>query len=123
MSKYFFITGVMIVWWGSVCSQQLMVAGRPSQLDIRKAGGKSLRITLKPVSFLASFPSTPAVVERKYDAPEISLKEKRPLTKDAGNFKIQIEQNPLTISVANRQGRLIQKFVFPDEGNVIFQTN
>src|SRR5215213_2687596 len=118
MRKYFFMTGVMIVWWGIVCSQQLMVAGRPSQLDIRKAGEKSLRITLKPVSFLASFPSTPAVVEKKYGAPEVSLKENKPLTKDVGNFKIQIKQNPLTISVANRQGRLIQKFVFPDEGNL-----
>ena len=65
MSKYIFIVSFLLAGWCAAHSQQLIVAGRPSQLTIRKAGEKILRITLKPANYPNDFPSSPAVVERK----------------------------------------------------------
>ena len=48
---------LFFVLQSNVYSQQLLVAGRPSQLNIRKAGENSVRITLKPISYLKDFPS------------------------------------------------------------------
>ena len=72
---------------------------------------------MKPVSYLENFPSTPALIARKYEAPVISLK------KDAGDFKIEIEQRPLSVRITNKQGRLIQKLIFNDDESLAFQLN
>ena len=104
-------------------SQELMVGGRASQLDIRKAGAKSLRITLKPVSYKNNVPSTPALAERTYDAPGVSLQRTTPLRKSVGGFNIEIGQEPLTLTIYNNQHKLIQKFIFGDDETVSFQVN
>jgi len=51
-------------------------AGQPAQLDIRAAGDRSIRVTLKPVSFKDDFPAHPALVERKYPAPALSRRSR-----------------------------------------------
>ena len=94
MSKYIFIVSFLLAGWCAAHSQQLIVSGRPSQLTIRKAGEKSLRITLKPTNYLKEFPSSPAVVERKYGTPIIALNDSRSFAGNSGNFKIRIKQNP-----------------------------
>jgi alpha-glucosidase (family GH31 glycosyl hydrolase) len=104
-------------------SQDLIVAGRASQLDIRKAGEKSLRITLKPVTFREDFSSTPALTERKYEAPAISMKQTKPLKKSVGRFTVEIAQNPLTLTVSDNENRQIQKFTFLDDETVSFLVN
>ena len=48
----------------SVDAQTITAAGEPAQLDVRAAGERSVRITLKPVSFTDAFPVNPAVVAR-----------------------------------------------------------
>src|SRR5690349_16531914 len=120
--KYIFIVGL---FFGTSClvhSQQLMVAGRPSQLTVRKAGDKSLRITLKPTSYSKNFPSSPAVVERNYGSSIISVNDTKSVATTSGNFKISIKQNPLSIKISDKQDRPIQNFVFSNDGNLIFQT-
>src|SRR5678809_123063 len=107
---YFFFTIILLTVNCMAYAQPLMVAGRTSQLDIRKAGEKSFRITLKPVSYLESFPFTPALIERKYDAPVITLKQNKALKKTIGDFEIEIEQKPLSVRISDK-GRLIQKFI------------
>ena len=104
-------------------SQQLVVAGRPSQLTIRKAGEKTLRVTLKPLNYSKDFPATPAIVERKYQGPLLVVNDEKEQEKVAGNFKISIKQNPLSIRITDRQGRQIQNLDFTNEGNLVFQTN
>ncbi len=106
-----------------VYSQDLVVAGRSSQLEVRKAGEKSLRITLKPVTYKNDFPSTPALVNRKYDAPVVILKEKKDLKKIAGNFKIEITQNPLHVTISDNHDRLIQQLIFNDDETLGFRIN
>src|SRR5688572_14758699 len=121
--KYIFIIGFLLAGSCWAHAQQLMVAGRPSQLTIRKVGQKSLRITLKPINYLKDFPSSPALVERKYGTPIVSIKDGKSLTANSGNFKITIKQNPLSIRITDRQGRQIQNLDFTNEGNLVFQTN
>ena len=54
--NYFLLMLIGAVLHGSVCAQQLVVANKPGQLDIRKAGDYSIRITIKPISYKEAFP-------------------------------------------------------------------
>src|SRR5438105_8017378 len=44
------------------------------ELDVRAAGDASVRITLKPASLASDFPYTPALVDRRYPSPAISVR-------------------------------------------------
>jgi alpha-glucosidase/alpha-D-xyloside xylohydrolase len=105
-------------------AQSITAAGQPAQLDIRTAGENSIRITLKPVSFKESFPFTPAVVEKNYPAPAISLREiSKPVKKKVGNLNVEVLASPLTVIVTNTKGEAVQKIIFDDDGNLFFQLN
>ena len=41
-------------------AQAVTAAGQPAQLDIRVAGERSIRVTLKPLTFKEDFPVNPA---------------------------------------------------------------
>ena len=58
-------------------AQGITAAGQPAQLDIRVAGERSIRVTLKPLTFKEDFPVNPAVATRTYPAPALSLREIR----------------------------------------------
>lgn len=101
---------------------QITAAGQPAQLDIRAAGGQSIRITLKPVSFEGQFPFTPALAEREYADPVISLREiDDPIKKQVGNLNVEVQLNPLRIIVTNAEGEAIQDVIFDTEGNLTFK--
>ncbi len=55
-------------------AQQITAAGQPAQIDIRAAGDRSIRVTLKPLTFKPSFPEHPAVVDRDYPAPALTAR-------------------------------------------------
>ena len=96
----------------TVKAQLVMVDGKPGRLEIRVAGEHSLRVTLKPISFTENFPFTPALAERNYAKPVISVTAiGKKMTVQAGNFRVAIASNPLTISVSNRKGQPVQQFV------------
>jgi alpha-glucosidase (family GH31 glycosyl hydrolase) len=109
-----------------VCSlapqaQAVTVAKQPGRLEIRMAAEHSIRITLKPASFKNDFPFTPALAERNYPAPAISLTTiSKPIAREVGNLKVEIKPNPLTITVSNKQGQAIQQFVFNEDGKLSF---
>src|SRR5688572_11914233 len=72
-------------------AQEITAAGKPAQLDIRKAGAASIRVTLKPLSFTNAFPYTPAIAEREYSPPEISLRSfGKPVTKKIGEITVEV---------------------------------
>jgi alpha-glucosidase/alpha-D-xyloside xylohydrolase len=54
---------------------EIRANNQPAQLDIRAAGERSIRVTLKPLSFKPDFPFTPALAEREYADASISLRE------------------------------------------------
>lgn len=102
-------------------AQPITAAGQPAQLDIRVAGEHSIRVTLKPLSFTDSFPFTPALAERQYAQPALSLRHiTTPVTRTVGNLRVEVRPNPLTLIVTNRAGQPVQTLVFESDGNLSF---
>jgi alpha-glucosidase/alpha-D-xyloside xylohydrolase len=103
-------------------SSPITTAGQPAQLDIRAAGDRTIRVTLKPLSFKNDFPATPAVVDRRYAAPALSLREiAKPVQRTVGSLTVEVRPNPLTVSVKNPGGLLVQELVFDADGTLSFK--
>jgi alpha-glucosidase (family GH31 glycosyl hydrolase) len=99
-------------------------AGQPAQLDVRVAGPSSVRITLKPRSFSGDFPESPAVAERPYAAPVISLRSMtRPVTSKVGSLTVEVRPDPLTVLVRDERQRPVQTIRFDADGVVRFTTD
>jgi alpha-glucosidase/alpha-D-xyloside xylohydrolase len=103
-------------------AQQLITAGQPAQLDVRQAGYRSVRITLKPVSFRDDFPFTPGVAERSYPAPTIRVRElSLPVKATVGALTVELRPNPTTAIVTDERVDVIQEIVFTPDGNLSFK--
>ncbi len=103
-------------------AQQITAAGQPAQLDVRAAGERSIRVTLKPVTFKEDFPVNPAIALRQYPAPALSLRELTgPVQRKVGGLTVDVRPNPLTVSVKSSNGRVVQELVFEADGNVSFK--
>jgi alpha-glucosidase/alpha-D-xyloside xylohydrolase len=103
-------------------SSSITAAGQPAQLDIRAAGDRTIRVTLKPLSFKNDFPATPAVVDRKYPAAVFSLREiAKPVQRTVASLSVEVRPSPLTVSVRNARGQLVQEVVFDADGKLLFK--
>lgn len=112
---------LIFIMAGVINAQQIKTYGQAAQLDIRQAGESSIRITLKPVSFEEEFPYTPALAERSYPEPAISLREMNgSVSSQVGSIHIEVLPNPLTVIASNADGDLIQKIVFQKNGTFTF---
>jgi len=101
---------------------QITTASQPAQLDIRPAGRHSIRVTLKPLAFEGKFPYTPALAERKYPDPVISLREiSAPVKKQVGILFVEVQPDPLRVIVTNAKDLPVQDVIFDDEGNLTFK--
>ncbi|MGH7465668.1 MAG: TIM-barrel domain-containing protein, partial [Longimicrobiales bacterium] len=106
---------------GSAHGQRITAAGEPAQLDIRAAGGASIRVTLRPVSFTRELPEHPAIAERAYPAPALSVREvTRPVQRNVGSLQVELRPNPLTLVVRNSRGQRIQEIIFESDGTMTF---
>lgn len=104
-----------------LCAQKIMVDGNPAQLDIRAAGDHSIRITLKPLNYKEDFPFTPALAEKHYPAPVISLRRiSKSIKKPVGNLLVEVSSSPLTIIVTDNRGNRMQHFIFTGDGKMSF---
>jgi alpha-glucosidase (family GH31 glycosyl hydrolase) len=106
------------------CAATIMSGGQPAQLDIRAGGDHSIRITLRPLSFSETFPYSPALVERRWPEPAISLRSiDKPVSRRVGGLQVRVTSDPqLTIMVSNAQGQAVQTLVFDAvAGNLAFQ--
>src|SRR5688572_22342078 len=100
----------------------LTTAGQPAELSIRAAGDNAVRVTLKPISFTADFPSTPAVVDRAYPAPAMRLRSlAKPMQQRVGRLMVSVQPSPLTVRVTTAAGQLVQELVFDADGRVAFK--
>jgi alpha-glucosidase (family GH31 glycosyl hydrolase) len=103
-------------------AEQILSAGKPAQLDIRAAGDRSLRVTLKPTDFAPPYPPTPAVVDRPYPAPALSLRViDKPVRRTIGELVVEVRPAPLSVTVRDASGRLIQDMTFEADGSVSFR--
>jgi len=99
----------------------LTTAGVPAQLEIRQAGEHSIRITLKPLSFREGLPYSPALVERKYPAPVLTLTQlPAPVKKQVGTLWVEVSPSPLTINVTTSTGTPVQRLIFNDDNTLTF---
>jgi alpha-glucosidase len=115
------IAFLLPVFSTTVQSQLVTTNGQPAQLNIRAAGDNSIRITLKPTSYSGEFPNTPALTDRQYAAPAISITNlTTPISKRIGQLNVQVSPNPLTITVTDAKNVLIQKITFEDSGKFSF---
>ena len=113
---------VALVGATRVDAQSVTAAGEPAQLDVRAAGERSIRITLKPVGFKDAFPVDPAVVARRYPTPALSLREvARPVHATIGPLSVEVRPHPLTLRVTNHAGALVQEIVFEHDGTLSFR--
>ena len=116
------ITLAFLVGAPAADAQPITAAGQPAQLEIRAAGAQSIRITLKPVSFKDDFPINPALAERKYASPALSVRElTRPVQRRVANLSVEVRPNPLTVVVKNAAGQLVQEVVFEGDGSLSFK--
>src|SRR5688500_8553202 len=84
---------------------EIRANNQPAQLDIRRAGEYSIRVTLKPISFKPDFPFTPALADRGYAAPIISLREiSQPTKARVGSLNVEVLPAPLTIVATSADG-------------------
>jgi alpha-glucosidase (family GH31 glycosyl hydrolase) len=101
---------------------RLMAAGQPAELSIRAAGDRGVRVTLKPVSFTAAVPKTPAVVDGPLAAPAIRVQRlSAPVRSAVGALQVEVAPSPLTVTVKTKDGRVVQQLAFNDDGTVAFQ--
>ena len=112
---------VLLAWPCAIGAQRLTTAGRPAQLDVRVAGDRSIRVTLSPIEVAGSFPETPAVADRIYPAPALTLREiAKPVRRAVGSFDVEVRPKPLTV-VVRAGGRLVQELTFADDGTLSFK--
>lgn len=99
----------------------LTTAGKPAQIDVRAAGEHSVRVTLYPVEWEGKLPFTPALAERDYPAPAISLREiDAPVEAKVGSLTVAVSADPLTVTVTNAEKQLVQELVFKEDGVLAF---
>ena len=100
---------------------EITTLGEPARLDIRVAGAHSIRVTLRPVAFDDTFPFTPALAEREYAAPVISLRAlDEPIKRQVGPLTVEVRADPLRVIVTGTNGEAIQDLIFADDGTLAF---
>lgn len=116
------MVAVLIVGLASAAhAAEITTLGQPAQLDIRVAGAHSIRVTLRPVGFEDTFPFTPALAERVYAAPVISLRAlDDPIKRQVGPLTVEVRAEPLRVIVTGTHGEAIQDLVFADDGTLAF---
>jgi alpha-glucosidase (family GH31 glycosyl hydrolase) len=115
------VLSLFLAWAQAAEAQAITAAGQPAQLDIRVAGESSLRVTLKPLSLASDLPPNPALADRSYPAPDLSLRVLTRLTqKKVGNFRVEVRPNPLAVVLRNAAGRLVQEVIFENDGTLSF---
>ncbi len=119
---YVFLIRAAFIIPSELHAQQITTANKPAQLDICIASANSVRVILKPLSFKDDFPYTPALAEKKYSTPAISLRRLDiPVIKQIGNLKVEVRPDPLTLIITNNKDQNIQHIVFENDGNLSFK--
>ena len=104
-----------------VAAQTIMSAGVPAQLEIRPVSPTSIRVTLRPLSAAESLLATPALADRPYLPPALSVRALYgPTQARVGSLTVTVKPDPLTVTAVNARGQRIQELVFEPDGTVSF---
>ena len=119
--RFLLVASLIALPFSLAQAQAITAAGQPAQLDVRVAGKRSIRVTLKPLTFTERFPEHPAIARRPYPAPGLTLREiAAPVQRKVGAFTVEAAAGPLTLTVRSGNGRVVQRLTFEDDGNLSF---
>lgn len=105
-----------------LCADEIVVADRPSRLEVRSAGEHSVRVTLMPRSEERTFPINSALPERDYAAPAIKIQEiSAPVKSRVGSLNVEVRPSPLSVIVSTTADEPLQKITFEDDGSLTFR--
>lgn len=95
-----------------------------ARLDIRAAGEAAVRVTIRPIDSKQEFPYTPALIEREYPEPVITLRKLdsnfKPRKEKVGPLTVEVTAQPLTVLVTTSDNKPVQKITFSPEGKMSF---
>lgn len=118
---------ILVIFLVYLCSlrvpaQPLTCGGMPAQLEIRKAGSGSIRVTLKPAWLMEKLPYNPALAGREVMDPVIRLyKINETVRKKIGNLRVEIRPDPLRVLVTDAHNEPVQELIFHDDGTLAFR--
>jgi len=95
-----------------------------ARLDIRAAGEAAVRVTIRPIDSKQEFPYTPALIEREYPKPIITLRKLdsnfKPVKAKVGHLTVEVTAKPLTVLVTTSNNKPVQKIIFAPDGKMSF---
>jgi len=95
-----------------------------ARLDIRVAGETAVRVTIRPIDSEQEFPYTPALIEREYPKPVITLRKLdsnfKPVKAKVGHLTVEVTAKPLTVLVTTSDNKPVQKIIFAPDGKMSF---
>ena len=95
-----------------------------ARLDIRAAGEAAVRVTIRPIDSKQAFPYTPALIQREYPKPVITLRKLastfKPLKAQVGPLTVEVTAKPLTVLVTTSDNKPVQKIIFTPDGKMSF---
>lgn len=100
----------------------ILIAGKPGIMNVYKAGINSVRITLISKGHKGPLPSEP-VLAHKYSSPDLILsitQLKQQVRKKSGSLEVLVKGDPLSVTVKNRKGKIIQELVFNKDNSLSF---
>ncbi|MES2005879.1 MAG: TIM-barrel domain-containing protein [Bacteroidota bacterium] len=113
--------GILSLIFQTATAQQITTAEAPAELLIRKISNECIRITLQPLSYTNHVLNNPALVGDAYPEPVIRINTlAKEMSKQVGNLSIHIKNSPLTITVTNGKGQVVQELVFENNRSLSF---
>ncbi|MDH3719609.1 MAG: hypothetical protein OES79_15920, partial [Planctomycetota bacterium] len=95
-----------------------------ARLDIRAAGEAAVRVTIRPIDSKQAFPYTPALIQRDYPKPVITLQKLdsnfKPRKAKVGHLTVEVTAKPLTVLVTTSDNKPVQKITFAPDGKMSF---
>ena len=98
-----------------------IVAGRPSEIVVSRVSELTARLTVQPVSGGSAASLTDGALVRDEWAPPIVNRRSFALGVPVGNLLVQLEPNPVSITIETKARRLVQRLrLDPESGAVSF---
>ena len=104
---------LLVLWISFPCNgAAILSAGKPARLDVRAGGDHSVRVTLGPVDAADGLPYTPALVERAWPAPALSLRSiDGTVERQVGGMRVTVRPEPLSVRIDRPDGGTILDLV------------
>ena len=120
--RFLLVASLVALPYSLAQAQAITAAGQPAQLDVRVAGERSIRVTLKPFTFKEDFPDQPGHRSRALPGsrPE-PARDHRAGAEEGRHADRRRRPNPLTLTRQERQRPRRAGLIFEADGNLSFK--